>query len=79
MNEQTRLLLAKEACLERLKDSLFDFEQVGDFSFASLEEVDGKEVWVVVNLIAKKKYDIDAAVEDYEFSKVGKKENKTEG
>lgn len=66
--------IAKTLTLERLKESLDDFEQVGEFSFASLEEVEGEEWWVVVNIQAKKNYDIDAAIEEFEFEQKQKEE-----
>ena len=43
-----------------------DWEQIGDYSWASLEVIDGEEIWVVANLVAKKKFDIEEALEDYQ-------------
>lgn len=65
MNQQQKMSAAKKACLGRLKEVLSDFEQVDDYSFASLEDVDGEDWWVVVNIVAKKNYDIDGALEEY--------------
>ena len=76
MNQQEKIAIAKRKTFERLKEDLADFVQVGDYSFASLEDVEGEEWWVVVNLVAKKNYDIDEAIEDYEFKKESKEKKK---
>lgn len=68
MNQQDKMRAAKNATLERLKEALADFEQVGEFSFASLEEVNGEEWWTITTIQAKKKFDIDSAVEEFEFA-----------
>lgn len=65
MNQQEKMAAAKKSCLARFGEIFQDFEQVDDYSFASLENVEGEEVWVVVNLVAKKNYDIDNALEEY--------------
>lgn len=69
MNQQDKMRAAKNATLERLKEALADFEQVGEFSFASLEEVNGEEWWTITTIQAKKKFDIDSAVEEFEFAR----------
>ena len=65
MNQQEKMAAAKNLTYARLQKALEDFEKVDDYSYASLEEVEGEEVWVVVNLVAKKNYDIDNALEEY--------------
>lgn len=65
MNQQEKMAAAKNLTYARLQKALEDFEKVDDYSYASLEEVEGEEVWVVVNLVAKKNYDIDDALEEY--------------
>ena len=58
MNQQTKLKMAKQSASERLAPVVQDWEQIGDYSWASLETIDGEEIWVVANLVAKKKFDI---------------------
>lgn len=77
MNQQQKMAAAKNSCLKRIKGALADFEQVDDYSFASLEDVEGEEWWVVVNIVAKKNYDIDQAIEDFEFKKEQREKKKT--
>lgn len=69
MNQQEKLKRAKDLTLERIKDFAADAEQIGDYSWASLEIVEGEEVWVTLSLVAKKKFDIDEAVEDYTIAR----------
>lgn len=76
MNQQEKLAAAKKLCLARFGEIFQDFEQVDDYSFASLEDVEGEEVWVVVNLVAKKNYDIDTALEDFEIKKEAREKKK---
>lgn len=66
MNQQTKLKMAKQSASERLAEVVKDWEQIGDYSWASLEVIDGEEIWVVANLVAKKKFDIEEALEDYQ-------------
>lgn len=66
MNQQTKLKMAKQSASERLATVTKDWEQIGDYSWASLEVIDGEEIWVVANLVAKKKFDIEEALEDYQ-------------
>lgn len=66
MNQQTKLKMAKRFASERLAPVVQDWEQIGDYSWASLETIDGEEIWVVANLVAKKKFDIEEALEDYQ-------------
>lgn len=66
MNQQTKLKMAKQSASERLAAVTKDWEQIGDYSWASLEVIDGEEIWVVANLVAKKKFDIEEALEDYQ-------------
>lgn len=66
MNQQTKLKMAKHFASERLAPVVQDWEQIGDYSWASLETIDGEEIWVVANLVAKKKFDIEEALEDYQ-------------
>ena len=66
MNQQTKLKMAKQSASERLAPVIQDWEQIGDYSWASLETIDGEEIWVVANLVAKKKFDIEEALEDYQ-------------
>lgn len=65
MNQQQKLKAAKDLTKERFKDFVGDCIQIDDYKWASLEEVNGEEIWVVFSLIAKKNFDIDDAVEDW--------------
>lgn len=65
MNQQQKLKAAKDLTKERFKDFVNDCIQIDDYKWASLEEVNGEEIWVVFSLIAKKNFDIDDAVEDW--------------
>lgn len=65
MNQQQKLKAAKDLTKERFKDFIGDCIQIDDYKWASLEEVNGEEIWVVFSLIAKKNFDIDDAVEDW--------------
>lgn len=65
MNQQEKLKKAKEKTLERLKTFISDLDQIDDYKWASLEEVEGEEIWVTISLIAKKNFDIDGAIEDF--------------
>ena len=60
---------AKALTYERLKTALEDFEQVNEYSFASLENIEGEDWWTVVSIVAKKNYDIDEALEEFEIKK----------
>ena len=65
MNQQQKLKAAKDLTKERFKDFVGDCIQIDDYKWASLEEVNGEEIWVVFSLTAKKNFDIDDAVEDW--------------
>lgn len=65
MNQQQKLKAAKDLTKERCKDFVSDCIQIDDYKWASLEEVNGEEIWVVFSLTAKKNFDIDDAVEDW--------------
>ena len=66
MNQQSKLKQAKNLTKERLKDFLADLDQIGPYEWASLEQVGPQdEVWVTIKLTARKKFDIDEAVEDF--------------
>ena len=65
MNQQQKLKAAKDLTKERFKDFVGDCIQIDDYKWASLEEVNGEEIWVVFSLTAKKNVDIDDAVEDW--------------
>lgn len=69
MNQQEKMARAKNLTFDRIKAALEDFEQVDEYSFASLEDVEGEEWWTVVTIVAKKNYDIDGALEEYELKK----------
>lgn len=69
MNQQEKMARAKALTYERLKAALGDFEQVDDYSFASLENVEGEDWWTVVSIVAKKNYDIDNALEEFSIKK----------
>lgn len=72
MNQQEKMARAKNLTFDRIKAALEDFEQVDEYSFASLEDVEGEEWWTVVTIVAKKNYDIDGALEEYELKKEAK-------
>ena len=78
MNQQEKMVRAKALTYERLKAALEDFEQVDDYSFASLENVEGEDWWTVVSIVAKKNYDIDGALEEFELKKETKRKKQEE-
>ena len=78
MNQQEKMACAKALTYERLKTALGDFEQVDDYSFASLENVEGEDWWTVVSIVAKKNYDIDGALEEFEIKKETKRKRQEE-
>lgn len=78
MNQQEKMARAKALTYERLKAALGDFEQVDDYSFASLENVEGEDWWTVVSIVAKKNYDIDGALEEFELKKETKRKKQEE-
>lgn len=65
MNQQEKLRRAKEQTLERLKPFTQELDQIAPYQWASLETIEGEEVWVVFSLTAKKNFNIDEAVEDF--------------
>ena len=65
MNQQQKLKRAKEQTLERLKSFVSDLDQIGPYKWASLETIEGDEIWVTIDLVAKKNFDIDGAVEEF--------------
>ena len=65
MNQQQKLKRAKEQTLERLKSFVNDLDQIGPYKWASLETIEGDEIWVTIDLVAKKNFNIDAAVEEF--------------
>lgn len=67
MTQAQMLETAKILATKRVNTS--DFLQVGDYSWISVEVVNGVEVPVEILLRAKKNYDLDEALEDYEFEK----------
>lgn len=69
---------AKALTYERLKTALEDFEQVDEYSFASLENIEGEDWWTVVSIVAKKNYDIDNALEEFEIKKETKRKRQEE-
>lgn len=69
---------AKALTYERLKTALEDFEQVDEYSFASLENIEGEDWWTVVSIVAKKNYDIDEALEEFEIKKETKRKRQEE-
>ena len=72
MNQQEKLKIAKEKCLARI--DLSSFDQVDHFKFVKLEEVEGEEVWVEIQFIAKKKYDLDNELDEFKLKKKLKEE-----
>lgn len=78
MNQQEKMARAKALTYERLKAALGDFEQVDDYSFASLENIEGEDWWTVVSIVAKKNYDIDNALEEFEIKKETKRKRQEE-
>lgn len=78
MNQQEKMARAKALTYERLKAALGDFEQVDDYSFASLENVEGEDWWTVVSIVAKKNYDIDGTLEEFELKKETKRKKQEE-
>lgn len=66
MNQQDKLKQAKKLTKERIEKFLADLDQIGPYEWASLEQVGPQdEVWVTIKLTARKKFDIDEAVEDF--------------
>lgn len=67
MNQQDKLKAAKNLTKERLENFLADLDQIGPYEWASLEQVGPQdEVWVTIKLTARKRFNIDDAVEDFE-------------
>lgn len=67
MNQQDKLKQAKNLTKERLENFLADLDQIGPYEWASLEQVGPQdEVWVTIKLTARKRFNIDDAVEDFE-------------
>lgn len=67
MNQQEKLRAAKDKILAEPEFGHFvaQFDQVDDYKWAILQEVEGQEVWVLLDLTAKKNFDINEAVDDY--------------
>lgn len=78
VNQQEKMARAKALTYERLKTALEDFEQVDEYSFASLENIEGEDWWTVVSIVAKKNYDIDNALEEFEIKKETKRKRQEE-
>lgn len=78
VNQQEKMARAKALTYERLKTALEDFEQVDEYSFASLENIEGEDWWTVVSIVAKKNYDIDEALEEFEIKKETKRKRQEE-
>lgn len=78
MNQQEKMMKAKNSTYERLKAALEDFLQVDDYSFASLEEIEGEEWWTVTTIVAKKNYSIDEALEEFALKKETKRKRQEE-
>lgn len=78
VNQQEKMARAKALTYERLKTALEDFEQVDEYSFASLENIEGEDWWMVVSIVAKKNYDIDEALEEFEIKKETKRKRQEE-
>ena len=78
VNQQEKMTRAKALTYERLKTALEDFEQVDEYSFASLENIEGEDWWTVVSIVAKKNYDIDEALEEFEIKKETKRKRQEE-
>ena len=76
MNQQQKLRTAKENALKRFGAVFEDMVQIDDYKFASLEEVEGEEIWVVCALTAKKNFNIDDAVDDWEFKQDSREKKK---
>lgn len=76
MNQQQKLRTAKENALKRFGAVFEDMVQIDDYKFASLEEVEGEEIWVVCALTAKKNFNIDDAVDDWEFKQDAREKKK---
>ena len=76
LNQQTLLKMAKDACALRLP--LEDFDQNGEYSYLSLEEVGGEEIWVEIKLVAKKNFNADDSIEEWEIEKELKEKREKE-
>ena len=74
MTQQEKFKLAKNAAVERL--GLDDFIQFGEYQYASLEVVEGEEMWVEVKIMAKKNFDIDDALEEFQFEQEQKQKKR---
>ena len=66
MNQQQKLKAAKDLTKERFKNFVGDCIQIDEYKWASREEVNGEEIWVVLSLTAEKVCDMDYAVEDWD-------------
>lgn len=74
MTQQEKFRAAKDLTVERL--GLDDFIQFGEYQYASLEVVEGEEMWVEVKIMAKKNFDIDDALEEFQFEQEQKQKKR---
>lgn len=70
MKLQEKLKFAKENVKSQLQEQLDrDFVQIGDYEWFQCIPIEGEDTYVTLKLTAKKKFDADEAVEEWEFSK----------
>lgn len=65
MTRREKEAKAKEQASARFNDS--DFLRVGPFSWVSMEQVGEEEIVVELSFSARRNYDVDEAVEEWEF------------
>lgn len=70
MKLQEKLRFAKQEVASQLQEQLQrDFMQIGEFEWFQCLPIDGEDTYVTLKLTAKKKFDADEALEEWEFSK----------
>lgn len=75
LTQQEKMKKAKSESAFRLAGVTMDWLQIGEYDWASMEEVNGEELWVVCSLTAKKPgFDIEEAMSEWSFKKKEKEE-----
>ena len=69
MKLQEKLKFAKEEVRAQLQEQLQrDFMQIAPFEWIQCIPIEGEDTYVALKLTAKKNFDADAAIEEWEFS-----------
>lgn len=77
MKLQEKLRFAKQEVASQLQEQLQrDFMQIGEFEWFQCLPIEGEDTYVTLKLTAKKKFDADEALEEWEFTKAEKADAK---